>query len=159
MKIKPIKQRDTSACAPTCIEMVLNFFSVPHTIKEIAKVTDYKREGGMSNAQVVDTLKKFGLGVKAKSNVSWDELKKLNIEDSVIVVSWMLHGYIGHVSVVDKVTDTHVFLAEPTTGKVSKIEKIKFLRLWWDFEDRDQDIWYPETKSDVQLRFAIVVTQ
>jgi len=113
----------------------------------------------MSNAQVVDTLKKFGLGVKAKRNVSWDELKKLNIEDSVIVVSWMLHGYIGHVSVVDKVTDTHVFLAEPTTGKVSKIEKIKFLRLWWDFEDRDQDIWYPETKSDVQLRFAIVVTQ
>jgi len=129
MKIKPIKQRDTSACAPTSIEMVLNYFDVSHTVKAVTKVTDYKKEDGMYNLQIVDALKKFGLNTKTKKNVSWEELEKLNTSDSAIIVSWMLEGYIEHVSVVEKVTDTHIFLAEPTTGKIMKIEKIKFLRL------------------------------
>jgi ABC-type bacteriocin/lantibiotic exporter with double-glycine peptidase domain len=159
MKIKPIKQRDASACAPTSIEMVLNCFDVSHTVKEITKVTDYKKESGIYNLQIVDALRKFGLNAKTKKNVSWEALEKLNTKSSAIIVSWMLEGYIGHVSVVDKVTATHIFLAEPTTGKIMKIEKIKFLRLWWDFEAQGRDVWYPETKSDIQLRFAIVATQ
>ena len=161
MKIKPIKQRDSSACAPTSIEMVLNYFDVPHTVKEITKVTDYKKEGGMCNLQLVKAILNFGLKVKKRTNVSWEELTKENTEESVIIVSWMLEGYIGHISVVEKVTETHIFLAEPTTttGKVLKLERIKFLRLWWDFEAQGRDIWYPETKSDIQLRFMIVVTK
>jgi len=159
MKIKPIKQRDSSACAPTCIEMVLNYFDVPHTVKEITKVTDYKKEGGMYNLQLVKAILNFGLKVKKRTNASWEELMKENTKESAIIVSWMLEGYIGHVSVVEKVTETHIFLAEPTTGRIMKVEKIKFLRLWWDFEGQGGDVWYPETKADVQLRFAIVVTK
>jgi ABC-type bacteriocin/lantibiotic exporter with double-glycine peptidase domain len=139
--------------------MVLNYFDVPHTVKEITKVTDYKKEGGMCNLQLVKAILNFGLKVKKRTNVSWEELTKENTEESVIIVSWMLEGYIGHISVVEKVTETHIFLAEPTTGKVLKLERIKFLRLWWDFEAQGRDIWYPETKSDIQLRFMIVVTK
>ncbi|MEX0918161.1 MAG: cysteine peptidase family C39 domain-containing protein [Candidatus Paceibacterota bacterium] len=159
MKIKPIKQRDASACAPTCIEMVLTYFDIPHTVKQIAAVTNYKKEGGLFNRQLVEALHKFDLKTKVVRNTTWEQLIELNTKDSVIIVSWMLDGYIGHVSVIEKVDKSHVYLAEPTTGKTIKIEKIKFLRLWWDWEAQDRDIWYPETKSDIQLRWMVVVSQ
>ena len=47
MKIKPIKQRDDSACGPTSIQMILNYFKIPYTFKEIAKVSGYKKKGGL----------------------------------------------------------------------------------------------------------------
>lgn len=156
MKIKPVKQRDASACAPTCIEMTLKYFDVPHTLKEIAVQTDYKKDG-VSNDGLVAVLKQFELSTKTYKNTTWKALQEMNIKEHVIIVSWMLDGYIGHVSVVEDVTDTHIVLAEPTTGKYLKIEKIKFLRLWWDFEARGRDIWYPETKADVQLRWMVIV--
>jgi ABC-type bacteriocin/lantibiotic exporter with double-glycine peptidase domain len=102
MKIKPIKQRDASACGPTCIEMVLNYFKVPHTVSEIARVTNYKKEGGMYNFKLVEVLKHFGLKTKVFKNTKWEDLIEHNNNGSVVVVSWMLDGYIGHLSVVEK---------------------------------------------------------
>lgn len=157
MKITPIKQRDASACGPTCIEMVLTYYQIPHTVKGLAAVTDYKHEGGMDNRQIVSILKHFGLKTSVKKNTTWDELKAANTPDTVIIVSWMLEGYIGHVSVVEKVDDTHIYLAEPTTGNILKIEKLRFLRLWLDYEARTEVPMYPESKLDIQLRWMVVV--
>ena len=118
MKIKPIKQRDPNACGPTCIEMVLNYFKTPYTVSEIARVTNYKKEGGIYNEQLVAALKRFGLKTKVYKNTDWTDLINYNDENSVTIVSWMLEGFIGHLSVVEKVDEKHVYLAEPTTGKI-----------------------------------------
>ncbi len=157
MKIQPIKQRDTIACGPTCIEMVLKYFDIPHTARDISRVTNYKKEGGVYNKDVVAVLQHYGLKTKVFKNASWEKLTELNTKDSVIVVSWMLDGYIGHVSVVEKVDEKHIHLAEPTTGKILKIEKIKFLRLWLDYEAKPEVPMYPETKVNIQLRWMCVV--
>ena len=159
MKIKPIKQRDADACGPTCIEMTLKYFHVPYTIKQIAQETNYKKEGGMYNKQIMSTLNQFGLKTKVSKNTSWEKLIGANTSDSVIIVSWMLEGYIGHVSVVEKVDEKSITLAEPTTGKFLKIEKIKFQRLWLDYEAKEDVPMYPESKSSIQLRWMVVVTK
>src|SRR3989338_8716869 len=121
MKILPIKQKDGSACGPTSIQMILNYFKVPYTFKEIAKVSGYK--------------KKFGLNVQEKANSTWADLRRFNKPDKVIVISWMMKGYIGHFSVVEKVNKDSIELADPDTGKITKMEKIIFLRLWMDCDD------------------------
>ena len=159
MKIAPIKQRDTNACGPSCIEMTLCFFGIPFTIKEIAKRTNYKNNGGLYNKQIVDTLQSYGLKTKISLNTTWEKLLESNTSDSVIVVSWMLDGYIGHVSVVEKVDQKNIYLAEPTTGKILKIEKIKFLRLWLDYEAKPDVPMFPESKSDIQLRWMVMVNK
>jgi predicted double-glycine peptidase len=66
----------------------------------------------------------------------------------------MLNCYIGHFSVVDNVTDTHIYLNNPETGFIEKIEKIIFLRLWFDYDEH----WYPEKNTDIQLRWMLMVT-
>lgn len=159
MKITPIKQRDTNACGPTCIEMVLNYFTIPHSVKEISTRTNYKKEGGLYNRQIVATLQSYGLQTKVSRNTTWEKLIEQNTPDSVIIVSWMLDGYIGHVSVVEKVDEKNIYLAEPTTGTILKIEKLKFMRLWLDYEVNNEVPMYPESRSDIQLRWMVVVAK
>lgn len=158
-KIIPIKQRDDSACGPTSIEMTLKYFNIPHTVADITKTTNYKKEGGIYNNQLVSTLQNYGLKTEVFKNTSWEQLIKLNTKDSVIILSWMLDGYIGHLSVLDNVDNIYIYIAEPTTGKILKIEKIKFLRLWLDYEIKDDVPMYPESTSDIQLRWMCVVSK
>lgn len=159
MKIKPIKQRDADACAPTCIEMTLQYFNIPHTVEDIAKVTNYKKEGGMYNRQLVDAFSHYQLKTKTYRNTTWEKLKELNTKDSVTVLSWMLEGYIGHFSVVEKIDKKYIYLAEPTTGNIEKIEKIQFMRLWHDYEAKAQVPMFPETKAQIQLRWMCVISK
>ena len=139
--------------------MVLRYFEVPHTVSEIARVTNYKKAGGLYDAQLVEALKNFGLKTKIYKNTSWGDLMKYNQEGTVVVLSWMLEGYIGHLSVLEKVDEKRIYLAEPTTGKIMKMEKLKFLRLWLDYEAKGTDKWYPEKNSDIQLRWMVVVSK
>jgi len=155
MKIKPLKQRDSIACGPTAIKMTIDYFGVPISFKEIARISKYKSLDGMSNIDLVNTLKSLGLETEISVTTSWEKLQSLNTEKNVIIVSWMFKGYIGHFSVVDKVSKTHIYLAEPTTGKVVKLEKIIFMRLWFDYDD----MWFPEKNTDIQMRFMVVISK
>ena len=154
MKIKPIKQKDSNACGPTSIKMVTDYFNMKISQKEINNLSKYKELDGMSNNDLVNTLKKLNLNVKHKNNVTWEELQSLNTTENVLIVSWMLKGYIGHFSVVEKVTKDAIFLADPVEGKIIKLNKILFMRLWLDYDD----MWWPEKNTDIQLRWLAVVS-
>ena len=138
--------------------MALRYFDVPHTLKEVVEASGYKKEGGMYNRQVVATLRRLGLRTKVTRNSTWQQLIDANTPDTVIIISWMLEGYIGHLSVVDHVDEKHIYLAEPTTGKILKIERVRFLRLWMDYEAKDEVPMYPETRSNIQLRWMVAVS-
>ncbi len=139
--------------------MTLKYFNVPHSVKQIATTTDYKKGGGMYNKQIVSAFQTFGLKTQISRNTSWEKLTTLNTPETVVIVSWMLDGYIGHVSVVENIDKKHIYLAEPTTGKILKIEKLKFLRLWFDYEAKKEVPMYPEKNSDIQLRWAVAVSR
>jgi ABC-type bacteriocin/lantibiotic exporter with double-glycine peptidase domain len=159
MKILPIKQRNEIACGPTCIEMTLKYFNIPYTVTEIAKITNYKKEGGLYNKTLMSALQHYGLKTRISRNTSWEKLSELNTKNSVIILSWMLDGYIGHFSVLEMIDKKYIHLAEPTTGSIVRIEKIKFLRLWLDYEAKPEVPMYPESKSNIQLRWACIVSK
>ncbi len=155
MKIKVIKQRDAVACGPTCIKMASDYFNTGYTYKQIATITQYKKRGGLTNEQIASALKQAGLKTAVKKNSDWQDLKKNNIPEKVIIVCWMLKGYIGHVSVVEKVTQSHIYLADPEAGKIIKMQKLIFLRLWMDYDG----LWYPKKNTDIRLRWIVVVSK
>lgn len=155
MKISSIKQRDDSACGPTVIQMALKYFGIKHSFKDIATVSAYKKKDGLSNTDLVRVLKKFNLNIKEKANAEWSDLVRYNNQKNVIIVSWMLDGYIGHFSVVESVDKNFIKLADPHTGTVVKMEKIMFMRLWMDYDD----LWYPKKNTDIQLRWMVIVSK
>lgn len=155
MKIPPLKQRDASACGPTCIQMVLAYFKVPNSFKKIAEVSQYKKRDGLSNEDLVETLRAFNMSVREKANTTWADLVRLNTPNKVIVVSWMKFGYIGHFSLIEKIDSHHVTLVDPQEGKHSKMQKIVFMRLWMDYDN----LWYPHKNTDIQLRWMCVISK
>lgn len=153
MKIKPIKQPDESACGPTSVLMVSNYFKDKLTFEDIAIASQYIKRDGLSDNELVETLVELGYNVRHKDTARWSDLKQANSDNAVVIVSWMLDGYIGHFSVVEEVTDEAVTLAEPQTGKHITFEKIKFMRLWMGYDD----VWYPVKNTDITLRWMCVV--
>lgn len=153
MKIKPIKQPDESACGPTSILMTSNYFGLNYSFDDVAKTSQYVERDGLSDDDLVETLLKLGFTVTQKDTVRWSELKNAHTDKSVVIVSWMLDGYIGHFSVVDEVTDDKIVLAEPQSGKLVTFEKMKFMRLWMGYDD----MWYPVKNTDIKLRWMCVV--
>lgn len=153
LKIRPVRQRDSSACGPASIKMVAEYFRLPISMAEIEKVSGYRRKGGLYNKDLEKTLQKIGFKVKSSTNATWGDLKRNNTQGKVIVVSWMFRGYIGHFSVVDNVTDKAVYLADPENGKIIRIDKDIFLRLWLDYDPK----WYPVRNTDINLRWMAVV--
>ena len=155
MKISPLKQRDESDCGPTSIHMAVQYFKLPYSFEEIAKISQYKKKEGLSNTDLVETSKKLGFAVRAKANATWGDLMRSNTPNNIIIVSWMKYGYMGHFSVVDTVEKDHIILADPENGKLEKMEKILFMRLWMDYDD----MWYPSKNTDIQLRWMCVVSK
>jgi ATP-binding cassette subfamily B protein len=155
MKIVPIKQRDGSACGPTCIKMAAQYFNVPITLDKIGKMSRYKQKGGLTNQNLIDSLKNIGLTPRTKSSATWGDLRKSSKPDCVTIVSWMKKGYVGHFSIVRSVKDDYIIIIDPEDGKLHKITKAIFLRLWMDYDD----MWYPLKNTDVQLRWMCVVSK
>jgi ABC-type bacteriocin/lantibiotic exporter with double-glycine peptidase domain len=135
--------------------MAANALGKRISYKDISQVTDYKRKEGLSNTDLTVALKELGFKVSESANTSWDDLKKeVNKKDNVVIVSWMLDGVMGHFSVVKSVNDTHIVILDPNAGKAVKIPRVKFMRLWIDYDE----MWYPEKNTDIQLRWCAVVS-
>ncbi len=155
MKIKPIKQKNGLACGPTCIFLVDRYFGGNAGFKEIEKITQYKSKGGLDDADIVAVLNRLGYQAKRLKNCTWEDIVKYNTDESVLIVSWMLDGYKGHVSIVDKVVGDNIYLIDSEEGKVIKMNKIKFMRLWMEYDGHD----WPNVPGDISLRTMIVVNK
>ena len=155
MKIRPIKQPDAAACGPAVIKMVANYFDVVISMRRIKDIARYNKQEGMSNKDIAKTLNSIGLKVIEKNNSNWLDLKRLNNRKNAMVVSWMFKGYIGHVSVVEKVLNKEIYLADSIDGLIIRMPKIVFLRLWLDYDDK----WYPKKNSDIKLRWMAIVSR
>ena len=135
--------------------MAVEYFKLPYSFEQIAKVSQYKKKRGLTNKDLVGTLDKLDMSVHAKANTKWADLIRSNTSDNLIIVSWMKYGYIGHFSVVEKVDRDSIELADPEDGKIVKMEKVIFMRLWMDYDD----MWYPSKNTDIQLRWMCVVSK
>jgi len=155
MKISPLKQRDDSDCGPTCLFMAAQYLGLPHSFEHILNVSHCNEKDGLTNTDLVATVRELGVSVYEKAGVTWEDLMQANTPDQVLIVSWMKYGYMGHFSVVENVTEDCIEIADPEDGKVIKMEKMIFMRLWMDYDD----LWYPEKNTDIQLRWMCVVSK
>lgn len=133
--------------------MASNYLNAGYSFSVIAEASQYVKRDGLSDGELVESLETLEFSVRQKDTVRWSDLKKANSDDSVVIVSWMLDGYIGHFSVVDEVTEEAITLAEPTNGRHVTIEKNKFMRLWMGYDN----MWYPVKNTDITLRWMCVV--
>ncbi len=154
-KVLPLRPPHARCCGPLCIKMAADYFGLPYSLSYIDRLTRSRERGGLTNDELLRTIRQLGLSVSSRRRASWQDLRKLNTRNRLIILAWMLEGYRGHFSVLDRTTAEHIYIADPEVGGIRRLPKQTFLRLWFDYDN----IIYPRTLSDISLRWMAIVSE
>jgi ABC-type bacteriocin/lantibiotic exporter with double-glycine peptidase domain len=110
--------------------------------KELAKLAGASSSLGADDKGLARAAKHFGFKVKVKNNSSFKDIKKWLDKKVPVIVNWFTRGRKdysdsdiadGHYSVIAGIDDKFIYLQDPEIGKIRKLERDDFMRVWFDF--------------------------
>lgn len=150
IKVKLFRQTP-GLCGPASLKMVLDFYGKEFSEKELARASGYCPEQGTNPQGILSAAKKLGFQGLLREKSSLDELEAIINKGIPVIVDWFWEDE-GHYSVVVGFNKKNIILADPSLKRLRKMEKEKFLRVWFDFEPD-----FMKTEKDLILRMMIVV--
>lgn len=143
LKIKPFQETlHKGYCGPAVLKMILKYYGIEKFEKEIARLAGTKKSGGTDDKAIVRVLKKFGLKAKIKNNANFSDIKKNLDKEIPVIVDWFTKGRKdypesivadGHYSIVVGLDKKFIYLQDPEIGRMRKLGKDDFLRVWFDY--------------------------
>lgn len=142
LKITPFKQSDSSRCGPAVIKMVLDYYGITASEDDIAKRCHWTYELGCTNSQMKKAIESYGLESEIYNNSTLEDVEYWLKQDIPVIVDWFTPGANpalsdmpnGHSSIVVDIDSEWVHLMDPEIGKVRKIRREEFMRVWFDWE-------------------------
>jgi len=132
LNIHPFRQKKDHDCGPACIKMLADFYHKKVDYDSMLEVSS--KLDGYTLDRMKDTFKELGIRTKKKEGLDLCDLKENYEKGKPTIVIWfnMYTFYPGnHYSIVVKVTDKLIYLADPGIGKIRKMDKEKFSCLWF----------------------------
>ncbi|TSC78555.1 MAG: putative fusion protein (N:peptidase-C:desuccinylase) [Parcubacteria group bacterium Gr01-1014_29] len=143
LKVKPFQETlNKGYCGPAVLKMVLKYYGVNKTERELAKLTGTTKVGSTNDKAIAKVLHSCGLKAKIKNNSNFSDLKRYLNKGIPAIVDWYTKGRKdysdstvadGHYSVVVGLDKKFVYLQDPEIGKIRKLAKDDFLRVWFDY--------------------------
>jgi len=119
-------------CGPTSLRIVLDYYGIKKSEKELARLIGATRENGSDPWQIVEGAKKLGLVAYYKKESSVNELKKLLKLDILPIVDWNPKEDYGQYSIVASMDNKSIRLSNPDTCKIDKIPLKEFNEKWYE---------------------------
>lgn len=151
IKLKPFRQTP-GLCGPASLKMVFDYYGVPVSEAEIAKIAGASKEKGVSKAGLIKAAKHFGFRVFSKEKSSLSDLKYFIKIKIPVIVDWFFEDG-GHYSVVVDIDKKNIVFRDPSFKSLRKMPIEKFLRVWFDFPGK-----FIKNQKDLILRLILVVT-
>jgi len=148
-KVIYMQQRD-GFCGPASLRMILGYYGLNKSEKEIGNLTNCSSEG-VSAENLVSAARSLGFNANHTDNNTWEGLYNEVHKNGPVIVDWFSQ-LSGHYSPVYDIYKKSIILADPEYGFVRDMKKDEFLSLWFDF-----DKLYPEKQSDFFLRRMIII--
>lgn len=129
-------------CGPAVLKMVLRYYGVEKSEQELAKLAGTTENNGTDDKAITQVLKKFGLKSKIKNNGHFSDIKKCLDKGVPVIVDWFTRGRRdysdsavadGHYSIVVGLDVKFIYLQDPEIGKIRKLARDDFLRVWFDY--------------------------
>ncbi len=146
LKIKPFQETlHQDMCGPASLKIVLGYYGVEKTEKELARMAGWKKGLGVDDKGITKTAQKLGFKVIVKNNSSFKDIKKWLDREVPVIVDWFTRGRKdysddkvadGHYSVVCGLDDKFIYLQDPEIGKIRKIKNNDFMKVWFDFKGK-----------------------
>ncbi|MCX6712966.1 MAG: cysteine peptidase family C39 domain-containing protein [Candidatus Vogelbacteria bacterium] len=143
LKIRPFQETlNASMCGPASLKIVLGYFGVEKSEKELAKLCGATKKLGVDVAGITRAAGKLGFKVTVKNNSSFADIEKWLNKGVPPIVNWFTRGRRecpdsetadGHYSVVCGLDKNYIYLQDPEIGGIRKIKRNDFLRVWFDF--------------------------
>lgn len=151
LQIKPFRQK-TGFCGPACLKMVLSYYGIEKTEKELAVIANTTKKDGTPESGMIDAAKNLGLNVELKNDCTMKDLEIYVKEKKIpVIVAWFSE-YVGHYSVVVDIDQENIYLMDPELGHMKAMTRARFKTLWFSFPDT-----FIKKKEDLILRLAIII--
>lgn len=146
LKIKPFQETlNAGMCGPASLKILLSYYGIEKSEKELAKLCGTKKDLGTDDQGIKKAAESFGFKVRIKNNSSFKDIEKWLDKKVPVIVNWFTRGRVdytdsdvadGHYSVVCGLDDNNIYLQDPETGKMRKLDKEDFMTVWFDFTGR-----------------------
>lgn len=151
LQIKPFRQR-TGFCGPASLKLILEYFSIKKTEKEIASLCGYKKSKGVEAKRILKAAKKMGLKGFIKDCSEIKDIRKYVLKKKVpVIVDWFSTDE-GHYSVVVDIDKENIYLQDPELGRPRAMRIGEFKRVWFDFPGD-----FLKSKDEIVIRRLIVL--
>lgn len=142
--VKPFKQQLRWSCGPASLRTVLYYqYGIDITDRELAIVLGSDENGTSDFSR---GLKLLGFNYDESNRGTFNKLKEYVIQNYLPLVHLVMSDGVGHYMVMTGYDEEHVYLSDPSSGKIIKYG-IPFFMGVWKIEERE-----------TQTRWFIVVT-
>jgi len=144
LKIKPFQEKlYYSYCGPATLKILFSYYGIDKTEKELAKMAGWNKVLGIDDRGVKKVVEKLGFKVEIKNNSSFRDIESWLKKEVPVIVNWFTRGRNdypesetadGHYSVVAGLDDKFIYLQDPEIGRMRKVKRYDFMRVWFDFK-------------------------
>ena len=143
LKLKPFQETlNAGMCGPASLKIVLQYYGIDIGEKELARMTKWDKDLGIDDKEIESAAKSLGFKIKIKNNSSFEDIEKWLDKKVPVIVNWFTRGRCdytdsdiadGHYSVVAGLDNKFIYLQDPEIGKIRKLERDDFMKVWFDF--------------------------
>lgn len=143
LKVKSFQETlNAGMCGPASLKILLSYYGVDKDEKELARLCGTKKDLGTDDQGIKKAAESLGFKVKIKNNSSFKDIEGWLKKDVPVIVDWFTRGRMdytdtdvadGHYSVVYGIDDKNIYLQDPETGSMRKLDKEDFMTVWFDF--------------------------
>lgn len=144
LPVKPFQETlHQSMCGPVSLKMVFDYYGIEKSEQEIAQLCGTTLDLGTDDRSIKKAAESLGFQVEVKNESSFDNIKHWLDKKVPVIVNWFTRRRIdypeedvpdGHYSVVVGLDDGFIYLQDPEIGKLRKIERNDFMKVWFDFK-------------------------
>jgi len=162
LPVQPFQETlHASMCGPASLKMVLAYYGVEKGEQELAQLAGTDPDLGTNATGIKKAAEELGFTVEVKDNSTFEDIQAWLDKEVPVIVNWFTRGRIdypesdvpdGHVSVVVGLDQEFIYLQDPEIGKLRKIARDDFLRVWFDFKSDHITSW-----DDMVIRQLIAI--
>ena len=162
LNIKPFQETlDSGMCGPASLKMVLSYYGVEKTEKELANLCHVDNDLGTDALSLKQVAESLGFKAEIKNQCTFDDIHQWLHKKVPVIANWFSRGRTdydessvpdGHYSLVVGLDEQYIYLQDPEIGGLRKIKRDDFLRVWFDFTGS-----YIRSLDDVILRPLIAI--
>lgn len=144
LDLKPFQETlHQGMCGAASLLIVLDYYGIKKSEQELAGLLGVTNSLGIDSQSIKRVAKDFGLRVEIKDTSNFEDIRDWLDKKVSVIVDWFSRGRNdysesevadGHYSVVAGLDAKYIYLQDPEIGKIRKIARDDFMRVWFDFE-------------------------